>query len=67
MTTKQKKNLKESRIVFGLFIVAAGVMAALLFLIGGVMLICREISRVCLVLEYAYGKKKGESSKEGES
>ncbi len=34
MTTKQKKNQKESRIVFGLFIVAAGVMAALLFLYG---------------------------------
>ncbi|WP_248403023.1 hypothetical protein [Butyrivibrio fibrisolvens] len=34
MTTKQKKNQKESRIVFGLFIVAAGVMAALLFRYG---------------------------------
>ena len=34
MTTKQKKNQKESRIIFGLFIVAAGVMAALLFRYG---------------------------------
>ena len=34
MTTKQKKNQKESRIIFGLFIVAAGVMAALLFRFG---------------------------------
>jgi hypothetical protein len=51
-----------SRIIFG----DAVINLFILFLIGGVMLICREISRVCLVLEYAYGKKKGESSKEGE-
>ncbi len=31
------------------------------------LLIPRELIRVCLVLEYAYGKKKGESSEEGES
>ena len=30
------------------------------------LLIPRELIRVCLVLEYAYGKKKGESSEEGE-